>query len=657
MPDQALSKIHHLAGFQFPAVRKTLQHFLKISQQDQVDPSELMAAVELDPSLLAVFLSSNPQNVKLGEWHQDIDLSRYKQTALTLGNQFSSELSLTQHPSSEQFYLTLWQRSLMQGAICAALAEKLGLDATEHRLLGLCAGLGHHLLARTYGNDYIKLTASIASRDKLLQVELEHFGISGNNVAARMMSKWGYSTSLSDALCYQYSSPEALTEASQRVQIVGFSNCLLNLSGDSPNEEVINAGQGIFNFENKDLLDILSQAEASVYRSLVHLRELAEGDFTEELARANIAESINNSLSNNNLSLTDLAGLVFGIRNSIHFQLVGKQLIASPQEGDVLSLPVDSQSSQIAKCYQTGKTITAEREVLSSIVEKQLLQRLGTSACCLLPLGQQGGVLACGLGKNQSINKGLLRHFQSAVAHHLSQGKPHIELEYVQARVSEVTHEVNNPLAIVQNYLHTLSLKIDEDSPVQADIKTISREMLRVAGIVKKYGQIGRQEDLLKEEVNVNELLDQLTRIFRGGHESIKFNILLDTAMPLVSITPDSFKQVIVNLLKNAIEAIGSQSGGQIDITSHGSINFGGDQFIEVLISDNGPGIPLEIRDKLFQANNSSKGIGHSGLGLSIVKQLLSDMGGLISCRSQVKGEGSLGTTFQILIPLINTQQ
>jgi len=650
MPDHALSKIHHLAGFQFPAVRKTLQHFLKISQQGQQDLSKLVAAVELDPSLLAVFLSTNSQKEKLGDWHQDIDLSRYKQTALTLCNHFNSDGF-----SDEQFYLTLWQRSIMQGAICAALAEKLGVDTTEHRLLGLCAGLGHHLLAKTFGQKYIQLTAGISSRDKLLEVELEQFGINGNNVSARILSKWGYSTSLSDALCYQYSSPEALIEASQRVQIVGFSNCLLDLSGAFPNEEVINAGKEIFNVESQDLFNILSQAESSVNRSLVHLDKQEAGNFQKELAQANIAESISNSLSSNSLSLSHLAGLVFGIKNSIHFQLVGNQLIASPQEGDVLSLPHDSQRSQIAKCYQTGETITAEREALSSIVEKQLLQRLGTDACCLLSLGAQGGVLACGLGKNQSVNEGLLDHFQSAVAQHLSHEKPHIELEYVHARVSEVTHEVNNPLAIVQNYLHTLSLKIDEDSPVQADIKTISKEMLRVAGIVKKYGQIGRQEDLLKEEVCVNELLDELIKIFRGGHESIKFNIHLDSAMPQVAITPDSFKQVIVNLVKNAVEAIGTQPDGQIEISSHGSINFGGDQFIEILVSDNGPGIPLEIRDKLFQANNSSKGTGHSGLGLSIVKQLLSDMSGLISCRSQVKGEGSPGTTFQILIPLVNS--
>jgi len=652
MPDQALSKVHQLAGIQFPAVRKTLQHFLQISQQNQVDLSELMASVELDPSLLAVFLSANSPQASLAAWHQDIDLKCYKQTALTLCNQFFSNQFNLEGSQNEQFYLVLWQRSLMQGAVCAALAEKIGVDATEHRLLGLCAGLGHHLLARTYGNDYINLTADISSREKLCQVELEHFGNSGDHVAARMLSSWGYDTSLSDALCYQYSSPDALQEASQRVQIVGFANCLLDLSGSSPNEAVMKAGKMIFNLESRDFFDVLSQAEASVNRSLTHLHELSEHDFQKELAQSNIAESVSNSLSNKSLSLVQLARLIFGIRHSIHFQLLGDQLVASPHEGDVLSLPLDSERSQIALCYKAGKSITAGREGLSSIVDKQLLQRLGTSACCLLPLGT-GGVLACGLGQNQSIDESLMSRFQVAATQHLSQGKPHIELEYVHARVSEVTHEVNNPLAIVQNYLHTLSLKIDEDSPVQVDIKTISKEMLRVAGIVKKYGEIGLQEDLLKEDVNVNELLDQLCGVFRGGHESIKFNILLDAAMPLVSITPDSFKQVIVNLLKNAIEAIHPQSDGQIDISSHGSINLGGAQYIEILISDNGPGIPLEIRDKLFQAKNSSKGIGHSGLGLSIVKQLLSDMGGLISCRSQVKGEGSPGTTFQILIPLI----
>jgi signal transduction histidine kinase len=254
------------------------------------------------------------------------------------------------------------------------------------------------------------------------------------------------------------------------------------------------------------------------------------------------------------------------------------------------------------------------------------------------------------------VDEALLKCFQKSVTRQFNQSKPLVELDYVQARVSEVTHEVNNPLAIVQNYLHTLSLKIDENSQVQTDIQTISREMLRISDIVKKYGQIGQQEDLLREEININVLLEELSSVFRGGHESITFNLQLDTAMPLVLIIPDSLKQVIVNLLKNALEAIGNMPQGQISIASHGSINFGGDQYIEILITDNGPGIPLSIRDKLFLKNHSSKGSGHSGLGLSIVKQLLSEMGGLISCRSQVEGEGSAGTSFQILIPLINNE-
>jgi nitrogen-specific signal transduction histidine kinase len=89
---------------------------------------------------------------------------------------------------------------------------------------------------------------------------------------------------------------------------------------------------------------------------------------------------------------------------------------------------------------------------------------------------------------------------------------------------------------------------------VQSDIKTISEEILRVSKIVRKYSEIGRKDDFLTEEVNVNQVLARLLEVFRGGHEKIEIRKSLDSAMPMVSMSSDSFKQVIVNLVKNAIE-------------------------------------------------------------------------------------------------------
>ena len=107
----------------------------------------------------------------------------------------------------------------------------------------------------------------------------------------------------------------------------------------------------------------------------------------------------------------------------------------------------------------------------------------------------------------------------------------------------------------------------------------------------------------------------------------------------------------LLNLLKNAAEALeagdGSQSNAEVLLGS-GQVNVNGAHFIEVVVEDNGPGIAAEIYQNLFSPNNSSKGEGHSGIGLSVVHRLISEMGGSISCRNS-----TAGCQFQILLPTI----
>ncbi|MFT5209174.1 MAG: HD-like signal output (HDOD) protein [Flavobacterium sp.] len=205
MPDQALSKIHHLAGFQFPAVRKTLHHFLKLSQDQDVESAQLMTSIELDPSLLAVFLSIG--KTTMADWHLGIARSQYKSTALTLCNQFATR---NLNKSADDYYAEQWQRSLLHATLCGKLAEKIGADPTHYRILGLCAGLGHHFLALVYGENYIALVANITNKHELLEAEQNLFGINGAKVASDLLGSWGYSA---DTLCYQYAMLSELLEA------------------------------------------------------------------------------------------------------------------------------------------------------------------------------------------------------------------------------------------------------------------------------------------------------------------------------------------------------------------------------------------------------------------------------------------------------------
>ena len=108
----------------------------------------------------------------------------------------------------------------------------------------------------------------------------------------------------------------------------------------------------------------------------------------------------------------------------------------------------------------------------------------------------------------------------------------------------------------------------------------------------------------------------------------------------------DYLKQILINLIKNACEAMAGK-GGNLQIETHDYLYQQGKEFIEIVITDSGAGIPPQIMAALFQPVASTKGGSHSGLGLSIVRSLVDELQGSISCRSSEQR----GTRFQLLLP------
>ena len=393
----------------------------------------------------------------------------------------------------------------------------------------------------------------------------------------------------------------------------------------------------------------------------------------------------------------EVARFLFGFTSVCHFsplidsdsegkparligRVTGESGVVGRAEIEEIEINTQSSRSYIATAFRDELAIKVPETEIVAVSELQLSKRLGGAGLICIPLTKDTGVLVCSRSNfssnAQDAEQGteevtssikmplaemfpdgllerfietLIKRFRNDLAFKKNAGL--LEVDYVKRRVSEVTHEVNNPLAVVQNYLRTLSLKLDENAPVQSDINTISEEILRVSKIVRKYSDIGRKEDLLTESVNINQVLMKLLEVFKGGHDKLEIRTNFDIGMPPILMSSDSFKQVFVNLIKNSIEALNGQQHQLVTIDTHSDVNFGGKSYVEIIVADNGPGIPVEIKSRLFQPDNSGKSEGHSGLGLSIVKSLMEDMSGMVSCRSQTKQEGVSGTVFQLLIP------
>ena len=153
--------------------------------------------------------------------------------------------------------------------------------------------------------------------------------------------------------------------------------------------------------------------------------------------------------------------------------------------------------------------------------------------------------------------------------------------------------------------------------------------------------------------VDINTLINDLIKLNAESlmkERKVALHADLDPALPRLMSERDSLKQIIINLMKNASEAMAK--GGNLYLkTLHRGRSLEGSEsrgFVEVTVGDDGPGIPAEMKKRIFEPFVSSKGGGHSGLGLSIVLNLINGLNGSIVCLSE---EGK-GTRFKIELPV-----
>jgi signal transduction histidine kinase len=208
-----------------------------------------------------------------------------------------------------------------------------------------------------------------------------------------------------------------------------------------------------------------------------------------------------------------------------------------------------------------------------------------------------------------------------------------------------VLHEVNNPLAIIKNYLGVLDDKLTRQLPVEGELALLNEEIDRVSSIMHEFVAGTPAQPAGKFEAN--RVLVNVARLFRES----KF---LPPGVQIVTLVPqedsevlgsgDTFKQILVNLIKNAVEAM--PQGGRIEISNQGSVQRDGRSHFALCVKDDGPGIPQEQRSRIFSPVRSSKAGTNRGLGLSIVKELVNKLGGSIDCVSS-----SAGTCFDICLP------
>jgi two-component system NtrC family sensor kinase len=217
-----------------------------------------------------------------------------------------------------------------------------------------------------------------------------------------------------------------------------------------------------------------------------------------------------------------------------------------------------------------------------------------------------------------------------------------------------IAHEINNPLAVIseqagwmKDLLKTEDLaKVENFQEFAEAVRKIEQHMNRAKTVTHRLLGFARRMEPVSEKVHINRVLDETIDFLENEARYRNIDIQTNYASDLPAITSDStqLQQVFLNILNNAIDAIGKD--GEILIrTSFIAKN----NAVAIELSDNGPGIPKEALNKIFDPFFTTKEVGKgTGLGLSISYSIVEKLGGRIMVASQ-EGEG---TTFTIYLPM-----
>lgn len=595
------------------------------------------------------------------------------------------------NPHHRPFVKEFWRRSLVSANFAHILANLTSYAAPDEAYLsGLLMNVGQLILLNQHDRHYIEIWSKAANDHELREAEREHFQRTHDAIGADMIDAWKMGGFMGDAVRFHHEASAQILDAHHLVKIVNLAS-LLSAPGPITDEAVAQADQ-LFGLTealtrelysriaedverlagglNIDIGDINATAKDDTAQQLLgeRLGQLSQlGQMNSELWRSQTRAALEQAIRRIVFMTLDIEHCLLFVADpraetlSAHldgFDVDTKQ-VAAPD----FTLPLLPHRSLISDAVLQREALRSDADNADqlAVIDKQLLKHCCADFLLCVPLLHEGiavGALVLGLNRNHEdpqanravLLAGLCSEIAAAVNHH-SQQLRHAayadgESESIQQKIREAVHEAGNPLSIIRNYLEMLRLKLGEQHQANADLELIKQEIDRVGTILLRLRE-PESTTASNGELALNTLVADIARIFEQSlcaTHQIALELNLSESMPPIRSSVTHLQQILTNLLKNAVEALPPK--GRIALSTDSGVMVNGRLFAAITIADNGPGIPETVMRQLFSPVASQKGAGHSGLGLSITKKLIDEIGGSIVCKSNRNG-----TQFQVLIP------
>lgn len=216
---------------------------------------------------------------------------------------------------------------------------------------------------------------------------------------------------------------------------------------------------------------------------------------------------------------------------------------------------------------------------------------------------------------------------------------------------ASVAHELNSPLTGIVTFSHLMLKRTPPENKQDIeDLEVIIEQANRCSKIIKSLLGFSRRTTAEKIFVNINDLAEGTISMVRNQAKfhNIKFNLNFDNSIPPVAVDPNQMQQVLLNLLINAVDAMNEK--GQITAETRLIADRANDkEYVEIEVTDTGPGIPEEQIGKIFEPFFTTKPVGKgTGLGLAVSYGIIKKHGGNIFVRS----EAGKGASFFIRLPI-----
>jgi len=441
--------------------------------------------------------------------------------------------------------------------------------------------------------------------------------------------------------------------------------------------EVLHRRVNAFSEEDLALVEAVASQIAAVLENVILLDELraqneqlraAKTDLSHSVQELDLLYEVERTVSSTDTEL-DLLGHILAKACEVSGASAGSiLLLEEAEEGGALYFrsTLGENAEQLVavalrpgqgiagKVAETGKPIRVASAEECEFHDRSIARKLGVPAGAVLAVPIRGDEEV--LGTLELLNKpGGFTEADERLAFLLAgqtgraieirsrraEGERQGRLAAIGQMLSGVLHDLRTPMTIISGYAHLMASEADPKER-GGIAQVIEKQVDQINGMTKETLAFARGEtELLIRKVYLQNFIREIEEYLRKDFESTKVELkILANHTGVVRVDENKLKRVVYNIARNAAQAM--PAGGRFTV----SIDREGDELV-MRFSDNGPGIPPEIQDKLFQSFVTAGKKEGTGLGLAIVKKIAEEHGGSVSFKSKP----GKGTAFEVRVP------